>query len=137
MPEDYSSTDIRAIRRIGGDLDWSPQTSPAISLRADSNVQRVSNPKQHREIWTQIFDRPELKRVLDSKADMTANPITHEERIFVNFVVLRLSVAQEAIKQGMFTPPDGLRDDMRRFYSRPIPKAVWEITNLFCPVVRE
>jgi len=107
----------------------------AISLRTDTKVQRVANlldiTKQHRDIWTQLFERPDLKRVIDPKADLKADPITSEEELFVGIVILHLSAAQEAIKQGMFAAPEGLQKDVRRFFSWPIPKAVWEKTKEF------
>ena len=105
----------------------------AISLRSDMKVQRVSNlltiTKHHRDIWTRPYDQPELARVLDPDADLKTNPISAAEELFVSFVVLHLSSAQEAIKQGMFAAPDGLRKDVQRFFSRPIPRLVWERTK--------
>jgi len=102
----------------------------AISLRTDSKVQRVSNlltiTKQHRDIWTLLYDRPELNRVLDLSVDLERNPVSEEEELFVILVVLHLKSAQEATKQGMFTAPSGLKKDVQWFFSRPIPRVVWE-----------
>jgi hypothetical protein len=107
----------------------------AISLRSDTKVQRVSNllniTKQHREIWTRLYEHPELKRVISPAADLAEKPLTDEERLFIEFVVLHLNAAQEAIKQGMFVAPENLRKDVRRFFSLPLPKAVWELTKDF------
>src|SRR5260221_13307070 len=42
----------------------------AASLRLDEKTRRVGNlmaiTKNHREIWTALYDRPELSRVLDA-----------------------------------------------------------------------
>jgi len=101
----------------------------AISLRIDARVRRVANlltlTGHHRDIWTQLYRRPQLARILDSKADLDKIPVTDEEELFVLLLVLHLSGVQEAMKQGMFVAPDGLRKDIQRFFSRPIPKAVW------------
>jgi len=102
----------------------------ATSLRIDARARHVANlltlTEHHRNIWTSLYQRPELARVLDERADVEQNPITGAEELFVLLLVLHLSSAQEAIKQGMFLAPDGLRKDIHGFFSRPIPKAVWE-----------
>jgi hypothetical protein len=41
----------------------------------------------HREIWKEIFYRPELSRVLDDSADVAKQPVTPAERFFVNMVI--------------------------------------------------
>jgi hypothetical protein len=107
----------------------------AVSLRVDSKVRRVSNllsiTDQHRQIWLNLYKRPELARVVDPAADLTRQPVTTDEELFVTLVVLHLSSAQEAMKQGMFAAPDGLQRDIQRFFSWPIPKSVWERIKAF------
>src|ERR1043166_212421 len=77
-----------------------------ISLRIDAKVRRVSNlfevTKQHREIWTGLYSRPDLKRVVDASANLTAQPITDEEELFVNLLILHLASNYRAAKAGMF-----------------------------------
>jgi hypothetical protein len=55
----------------------------AFALVIDAEVRRIGNlftvTKQHREIWTTIYTRLELKRVVDAFADLTARPISDEE----------------------------------------------------------
>ena len=101
-----------------------------VSLRADSRVRKVANlltiTAHHREIWTRLYDRPGLARILAARVDLEQAPVTNEEELFVLLVVLHLSSAQEAIKQGMFSIPDGLREDVGRFFALPIPRAVWQ-----------
>lgn len=102
----------------------------ALSARTDSDVRRVANlltiTKHHRDIWTWFYERPDLLRVIDPNPDLEKHPITKAEELFVTLVVLHLSSAQEAIKQGMFAAPDRLQMDVRLFFSPPIPRAVWE-----------
>ncbi len=102
----------------------------AISLRIDAKVRRIGNlinlTEQHRGIWTQTYRRPELVRVLDSKVDLRSKPVTEAEELFVNLLILHLSSVFRAMQEGMFVSPEGLRLDIRRFFSRPIPRAVWE-----------
>lgn len=102
----------------------------AISLRIDAKVRRVANlltlTEHHRDLWTNIYQRPELSRVLNPAADLAQSPLTEEEELFVLLAVLHLGSAHRAMRQGMFAPPAGLRMDIQRFFSRPIPKIVWE-----------
>lgn len=101
----------------------------AVSLRIDAKVRRVSNlvelTKQHREIWTQIYRRPELKRILESEPDLEAKPVTEEERLFITLLILHLASAYEAIRAGVFKEPERLQVDVRKFFSNPVPRMVW------------
>jgi hypothetical protein len=101
-----------------------------ISLRIDAKVRRVTNrfeaTKQHREIWTLLYSRDDLKRVMDEKADLQARPVTAEEKLFVNFLILHLESNYRAAKAGMFALPAELKTDISAFFSRPIPRAVWQ-----------
>jgi len=105
------------------------------SLRIDTTVRRVANgfelTKQHREIWMQLYSRPDLKRVLDPATDLHATVISDEEEMFVNFLILHLANAYRAMKAGVFLLPDELHQDVTAFFSLPIPKAVWERTRRF------
>lgn len=107
----------------------------AISLRRDSKARHVANllkvTESHRQIWSKLYERPELGRVLDPAADLDQEPVSEHEELFVSLLVLHLSSAQEAIKQGMFTTPEGLSIDIKRFLSKPIPRAVWERNKVF------
>lgn len=100
-----------------------------ISLRIDSKVRRVGNlfevTKQHREIWTSLYSRPELKRVLNSKVDLEKKPITDEEELFVNLLILHLASNYRAGKAGMFTLRAELNTDIVDFFSLPIPREIW------------
>ena len=101
-----------------------------LSLRIDAKVRRVSNrleiAKQHREIWSHLYARPELKRVLDASADLQAKPTTSEERMFVTFLVIHLAGAHRAEVAHFHTPPQKLGADIRHFFSFPVPRAVWQ-----------
>lgn len=101
-----------------------------ISLRIDTKVRRVGTlmtiTQQHRELWTQLYRRPELSRILDAAADVERCPVSAEEELLVNLLVLHLNSAYRAMKQGMFVRPEGLQTDIAWFFSLPIPRAVWE-----------
>jgi hypothetical protein len=101
----------------------------AFSLRIDTKVRHVGNlltiTQQHREIWSEFYEKPELARVLDSGANLESS-ISNEEELFLKFLILHLNSAFRAMKSGMFLSPEGLRADIRQFFALPIPKRVWE-----------
>jgi hypothetical protein len=105
------------------------------AFKRDAKSRQVVNlieiTKQHREIWLELYARPELVRILDSKADFENAPITVEEELFVGLLILHLNAAYHAIKDGMAMKPDRLREDIQQFFSRPLAQAVWEKAKLF------
>jgi len=105
----------------------------AAALHMDANARRVSNlldiTRSHREIWTNLYTRSELSRVLNGNADLRRNPVTRDEELFVNLLILHLNTAYQAMKNGDFAEPEGLRKDIQGFFSLPIPHTVWQKTK--------
>ena len=105
------------------------------SLRIDARVRRISNvfevTKQHREIWTQLYSQPELKRILDPAVDVTQDPVTSGEELFLTLLILHLASAYRARRFGMVLSPEELRADISSFFALPIPRAVWEKSKAF------
>jgi hypothetical protein len=102
-----------------------------ISLRIDAKVRRLGNlltiTQQHREIWTNLYRRPELSRVLDPKANVTSEPVTEEEEMFILLLLVHLGTTRDVLKTGMLDKPDeGVPKDIKWFFSLPVPKTVWE-----------
>ena len=54
----------------------------AASLRLDAKARHVGNlmaiTKNHREIWGELYQRPELARVIDAGADLEQKPMSDE-----------------------------------------------------------
>jgi hypothetical protein len=102
---------------------------PQISLRRDERSRRVGNlfqlTGQHHDVWSQLFTKPELKRLLRADVDITQHPATAEEMLFITFLVLNLNSAHYAIKNRLIDSPRRLGTDIRTFFARPIPRAVW------------
>jgi hypothetical protein len=101
-----------------------------VIFRHDLRTRRVANlielTKQHRAIWTEMDRHPELARVLNENVDLARTPVMPEEERFIHALILHLNSAYHAMKEGLFIKPDGLEKDVRRFFSRPIAKAVWQ-----------
>ncbi len=102
----------------------------AFSLRTDAKARQVSNllavGQHHREIWSQIILRPELRRVLKPEVDLARKPLRDEEETFVLELILHLYNVYQAMKDGMYLKPSGLRKDIHGFFSLPIPHVVWQ-----------
>ncbi len=107
----------------------------AVSFRTDTKARRIGNllklTEQQREIWRELLHWPELSRVLDVAPDLQTESITQAEELFVNFLILHLNSAYQAVRAGMFSSPEGLKADVREFFSRPIPKAIWKKMKTF------
>jgi hypothetical protein len=102
----------------------------AHTIRADAKSRRIANliafTQQHREIWKQMYERPELARVLQDKVNLTRSPITTDERLFAKLLILHLDSVHRAMKEDMFVSLSGLQTDIRMSFARPILRAVWE-----------
>lgn len=99
----------------------------------DDRARRISNSiainEQHRQAWKDIYEHPELARVLDMEAD--AKDISTGEEMFVTTLISHLSTVFRAMKQGEFVTLEGLQRDVREFFVLPIPGAVWKKIKLF------
>ena len=66
----------------------------AFALRSDQRAKRVQTlltvTEHHRNLWTQLYSRPELSRVATENPDLTKKPVVFEEELFVNLVILNL-----------------------------------------------
>lgn len=102
----------------------------AVSFHKDAKVRRVETlfkmNEHHRELWMHFYSRPELAGILDAKRDILICPPTNEEVHFVNFLFLHLNGVFRASKAGVSIRPEHLADDIRSFFSLPVPKLTWE-----------
>jgi hypothetical protein len=102
----------------------------AYSTRKDNQARKISHlyatADRHREIWKSYRDRPTLSRVLEKTADLSNQPLSHEEELFVTGLIIHLDTVYRAMKAGMFVELEGLRTDMKEFFLLPVPKAVWQ-----------
>lgn len=103
------------------------------SLWIDTRVRRIQNlltlTAHHREIWSEVYKNPKLKRVVDPKTDLKRQSISIQERLFTRSLFLHLSTAYEASKTEMFAMPRNLQRDIRNFLKFPIPMQVWKQTR--------
>ncbi len=99
----------------------------AFALHSETKTRRIANllaiTANHRELWQRLFTHPELVRIIDPKADIFKLPITPVEELFVNMVISHTSGVHEALEDELLTKQEGLKRDVKTFFSLPIPKA--------------
>ena len=107
----------------------------AFSFKKDESSRRIGNllalTSAHRDIWSQLFSRPELARILETEADLVRKPVTNEEALFVTFLLMHLNSTWQAMEEGVFRTRQAVARDIRWFFARPIPKSVWEKSKAF------
>jgi hypothetical protein len=106
----------------------------AVSLHSETKTRRVANlltiTANYREVWKEFFRFPELARVIDPAANVAGQPVTPAEEFFVNLVISHTSSTYEALEDELLTKQEGLRRDVKSFFSLPVPKAVWTKSKL-------
>jgi hypothetical protein len=101
----------------------------AYTTTKDERARRISNAiainGQYLQIWQELFQYPELGRVLKRDVLLSKEPISEQEELFVNMLILHLGTAYRAMRYDLFVTLDGLDQDIKEFFTLPIPKAVW------------
>lgn len=99
------------------------------NIRADSRERKIQSvfalTAAHRELWSKVYEHPHLMRVL-RHAEAEPIAVSEDEEMFVHLLILHLSASYLARKLGMYFQEDGLRLDVKEFFSLPIPKRVWQ-----------
>jgi hypothetical protein len=102
----------------------------AYTTRKDDRSRKIANliaiKQQYREIWQELYERPQLGRVLEKKVNLKAQPASLQEWLFVKLLILHLDTVYHAMKADMFVSLEGLQRDIREFFGAPIPRAIWE-----------
>ena len=107
----------------------------AYTIRMNTRERKIGNlfalTSAHREIWSRLYEREELSRVLSESVNLRRESITAEEELFVHTLILHLRAAFKARDLGMQFDDDAVAADIRQFFNRPIPSAVWERSKVF------
>ena len=93
------------------------------SRHADILMRLTEN---HRSLWIYHDEHSGLKRIFQTKVDLTAAPVTAQESRFIQYFINHVVVTFRARKLGLYTSPEQLETDLREFFSYPIPHAAWE-----------
>ena len=106
----------------------------AVSLHSETKTRRIANllavTSNYREIWKEFFHSPALARVIDPSADVTKQPVTSAEELFVGLIISHINSVFYATNDELVVKWEGLRRDVKAFFSLPVPRAVWNTTKL-------
>jgi hypothetical protein len=102
----------------------------SVSLRSETKTRRISNliaiTANHRDVWKIFLSSKELGRVRDASANTAMQPITDEERVFVNMVIQHMNSVFFAMQDQLVVKVEGFRRDIAQFMALPIPREVWD-----------
>jgi hypothetical protein len=106
----------------------------AQARKEETKARKVANllaiTANHREIWKEYLNNPNLARVRDTTADLAQHPVTDREQVFVTLVILHTQSVYYAQTDRLVVEYEGMRQDIAQFFSLPIPNAVWSKTKL-------
>ena len=106
----------------------------AVSLHSETKTRRIANlltiTANYREVWQEFFHTPELTRVIDPAANVAKKPVTPVEELFVGLIISHTNSVFYATNNDLVVKWEGLRRDVKSFFSLPVPKAVWNRTKL-------
>ena len=101
----------------------------AVAIRKDTKSRRIGNllnlSEQHRELWREAKRDESLRRIFDSKADASVDPLTFEEEQFLNLAVVHFATGWALAKEGSLVSMEALRRDVKGFFNLPLPYQFW------------
>jgi hypothetical protein len=107
----------------------------AYTIRTNTKERKIANlfslTTAHREIWSRLHEQQDLARVLSPSVNLSKNPVTLEEELFLHTLILHVRTAFKARELGMQFDDDAVAADIRQFFNRPIPRTVWERSKVF------
>jgi hypothetical protein len=115
---------IQTVGIIGGLLLTAHEVRKNQKARTIANTIAVN--RQYSRIWHEFYERPELARILQKDTNLSKQPVSNDESLFIKTLLLHLDVVRRAMKAGVFVKIQGLQNDVRDFFTLPIPKLVWE-----------
>lgn len=103
----------------------------AVSFRRSHQSRRISNlislSQAHREIWHKfVANSAQLSRIRDPEVDLSREPVSASEEVFVVAVIQHLGVVFRSTKIDLTVKPEQLERDVLQFFKFPVPRAVWE-----------
>ena len=85
----------------------------------------VAITKSHRELWSRLYEAPELARVTDPLASLEIAPVSLAERLFVLLVILHAYSVYEAGRLRVLRRPPKQDQDLAAVFSAPVARHVW------------
>src|SRR5438552_15988241 len=76
----------------------------AASIRRDTAARRASDllslSERHQELWSELYRRPELRRIRSKEVDLVAEPVTGAEDAFLKLVFVHFYVGWLLARTG-------------------------------------
>lgn len=105
----------------------------AFSLREHTKSRKtsiyLSLVEQHRELWSEVHQRADLKRVLSHEADFLAMPMTSAEREFLNVAIVHFNTGWLLSRETSLLSKAAMKHDVRSFFNLPLARSVWNDTK--------
>lgn len=82
--------------------------------------------EKHRAVWEKMVENPKLHRIFAEQTDLSERPVTPEEEIALNMILIQYETGWEAAKfldRGRLTP---LANDISKFFRLPLVWQAWE-----------
>ena len=107
----------------------------AASVRADAKNRSIANllalDERHRALWSDVKQRPELKRILSENVDLLTQPLTPEEDVSMWQIVQQFETGWRVEKILNRGELKFLARDAAELFSLPLPRAVWDKEKQF------
>lgn len=101
----------------------------AYTVHKNTKTRKVTNlfiiTQAHREIWSRMFNNPNLNRINDTSITLDNISVTEDERLFISMLLLHLNCTFQALKTKTIMPIEGLNKDIKNFLELPIPNQIW------------
>lgn len=119
---------IQAISIIGTLLIGIVTIRHALIEREEKN--RSTLKEQHNNLWSQVAQRDDLKRILSPEVNLKDAPVTLVEEEYLNLVFVHFEEGWRLAKQGSANNLNTLATDQGNFTALPIPHDVWKRTKI-------
>jgi hypothetical protein len=107
----------------------------AINIGEDCKARQVANllalDERHRDLWSEIQQSQSLKRLLAETADLTAEPMTAAEELYLRRIMVHFETGWRLERIMNRGEMQLLARDVGETFSLPLPRAMWEKTKEF------
>jgi len=109
---------------------WLAMRAANRDARAKEIENLLSLSQHHRELWKEVPQRKDLKRIFQVDTNVLSTPATVAETEFLNLVIVHFQTGWWIARAGGMTTLKEINSDIRDFFSLPLPRAVWEKTKV-------
>jgi hypothetical protein len=108
---------------------WLTASAAVREARAREIENLLTIAVNHRELWSGVSHRRELDRIFRTDVDVLTAPASVAEEEFLNLVMVHYLTTWRLANLGGIISHKELAGDVHDFFSRPLPRAVWEKTK--------